>query len=105
VLVLLAALSAVPAALAAWVRPVGRASLAVYVIHLPIVYGWSTHTGLLQRIGPRLPLGAAFAVGLAVLVAAFVLRGALARARAAARAAAARWLEPDASRDAVRWSA
>ncbi len=105
VLVLLAALSAVPAALAAWVRPVGRASLAVYVIHLPVVYGWSTHTGLLQRIGPRLSLGAALAVGLAVLVAAFVLRAALARARAAASAAAARWMEPDASQDAVRWSA
>lgn len=101
VLVLLAALSAVPEALAAWVRPVGRASLAVYVIHLPIVYGWSTHTGLLQRIGPRLPLGAALAVALAVLVAAFVLRGALVRVRAAA----ARWLEAGASQDAVRGNA
>lgn len=73
VLVLLAALAAVPAALATRLRPVGRASLAVYVIHLPIVYGWSTHEGLLQRLGPRLPLGAAVAIGVAVLALALAL--------------------------------
>jgi hypothetical protein len=101
VLVLLAALSTLPAALSARVRPVGRASLALYVIHLPIVYGWSTHLGLLQRVGPRLSFGAALAAGLAVLVAGFVLRAALARVREAASAAAARGFAPRVSQDAV----
>jgi uncharacterized membrane protein len=101
VLVLLAALSTLPAALSARVRPVGRASLALYVIHLPLVYGWSTHLGLLQRVGPRLSFGAALAAGLAVLVAGFVLRAALARVREAASAAAARGFAPRVSQDAV----
>jgi uncharacterized membrane protein len=95
VLVFLAALSAVPAALAAWVRPIGRASLAVYVIHLPIVYGWSTHQGLLQRVGPRLSFGAALVAALAVLAGSFAVRQALAAALpvalASARSLAARW--------------
>jgi acyltransferase len=90
VLVFLAALSLVPAALAARLRPIGRASLAVYVIHLPIVYGWSTHQGLVQRVGPQLPLGAALAAGAAVLAASFVLRFALVRVGGGARAAARR---------------
>jgi acyltransferase len=107
VLVLLAALSALPAAAAARVRPIGRASLAVYVIHLPIVYGWSTHEGLLQRIGPRLSFGAALATGIAVLGASLALRHALAAlappALAAARAILARWPVAAGSRT-LRWS-
>ena len=43
VLLVLAALSKVPAAAAARVAPIGRASLGVYAIHVPIVYGWSTY--------------------------------------------------------------
>lgn len=31
--------------------PVGRASLWVYVIHLPLAYGWSTFSGLGGRLG------------------------------------------------------
>lgn len=91
VLVFLAGLSVVPASVAARVRPVGRASLAVYVIHLPIVYGWSTHQGLLQRVGPQLQLGAALAAGAAILAASFAVRFALVRVAGPARAAA-RWL-------------
>jgi acyltransferase len=93
VLVFLATLSLVPASLATRLRPIGRASLAVYVIHLPIVYGWSTHQGLFQRVGPQLPLGAALAAGAAVLAASFALRFALVRAAAGARAVAT-WLAP-----------
>jgi hypothetical protein len=107
VLLLLAALSLVPAGLGARLRPVGRASLAVYVIHLPIVYGWSTHPGLFQRIGPRLSFGAALAAGLAVLAASFAVRRALLAAappaRAALRAALARWPMAPGART-LRWS-
>jgi acyltransferase len=88
VLLFLAALSLVPASLAARVRPLGRASLAVYVIHLPIVYGWSTYAGLFQRVGPRLPFGAALAAGVLVLVASLLVRHVALRAREPARAAA-----------------
>lgn len=91
VLVFLAALSIVPASVAARVRSIGRASLFVYVLHLPIVYGWSTHEGLIQRIGPRLPFGSALAAGAAVLVASLVLRHAIVRAVRGA-ATAAGWL-------------
>jgi uncharacterized membrane protein len=66
ILVLLALLSRVPAALAAIVAPLGRLSLAIYALHVPVVYGWSTLPGLAWRIGPR--LGAAEAVGVALLV-------------------------------------
>jgi acyltransferase len=108
VLVLLAALSALPAALAARVRPVGRASLAVYAIHLPVVYGWSTHEGLLQRIGPRLSFAAALAAGLAVLAGSFAARRALLAvapsALAAARSLAAGWPVAAGSRG-LRWFA
>jgi uncharacterized membrane protein len=81
VLVLLAALALVPARFAARLAPLGRASLAVYAIHVPIVYGWSSHIGLVNRIGPRLSLPSALAVALLVLVASFALQ----------RAGAAAW--------------
>jgi acyltransferase len=68
VLVLLAALEAVPARVAAALAPVARSSLSVYVIHIPVVYGWFTLGGLAQRVGPRLPLGGAALAALAVLV-------------------------------------
>ncbi|HEU4385940.1 MAG TPA: acyltransferase family protein [Anaeromyxobacteraceae bacterium] len=92
-LVLLASLWMVPSAMARLARPIARASLAAYAIHLPLVYGWSTHQGLQQRIGPQLPLGAALEVALAVVLATLVaspavtggvalLRRAVERARA-----------------------
>jgi hypothetical protein len=66
ILVLLALLSRIPGALAARAAPLGRLSLAIYALHVPVVYGWSTVPGLAWRIGPR--LGAAEAVGVALLV-------------------------------------
>jgi surface polysaccharide O-acyltransferase-like enzyme len=80
VLLVVAALAAVPAAVAARLAPLGRASLAVYALHVPLVYGWSTHPGIVSRIGPSLGAGASLALALAVLV------GSLALARAAALA-------------------
>ncbi|WP_248355730.1 acyltransferase family protein [Anaeromyxobacter oryzae] len=86
ILVLLAALSLVPAAAAARVAPLGRASLGVYALHLPVVYGWSTHAGLAGRIGPRLSFGHAVAVALAVLAASFAVHHGIVAARRGAGA-------------------
>jgi len=85
VLLLLAALALVPARMARWLAPLGRASLGVYAIHVPIVYGWSIHIGLANRVGPRLSLPAALAVALVVLVASFALHRAGAAAWGAVR--------------------
>lgn len=81
VLVLLGALSAAPARLAAAVAPLGRASLGVYAIHVPIVYGWSTRPGLVQRVGPTLGLAEGLAAGALVLAASLALHLALVTAR------------------------
>jgi surface polysaccharide O-acyltransferase-like enzyme len=78
VLVALALLFAVPPAAARLLAPVGRASLAVYAIHVAVVYGWSTVHGLSSRIGPT--LGFPSALGLA----AAVLAGSYAAARSGA---------------------
>ncbi|HSM91395.1 MAG TPA: heparan-alpha-glucosaminide N-acetyltransferase domain-containing protein [Anaeromyxobacteraceae bacterium] len=67
-LLLIAALSRVPAAAAARLAPLGRASLGVYAIHVPIVYGWSTHPGLAARIGQRLGVGEGLLVAAVVLL-------------------------------------
>jgi acyltransferase len=81
VLLLLGALELVPASLAARAAPLGKSSLGVYAIHLPIVYGWSAIGGLAWRVGPTLGVGAALATAVAVLVASFVLFRGLAAAR------------------------
>lgn len=78
VLIVFAALSAIPARAAARVAPIGRASLGVYVLHVPLVYGWSTQQGLAQRIGPTLSPGAAALAAAAVLAGSVVLAHALA---------------------------
>jgi uncharacterized membrane protein len=79
VLLLVAALSAVPAAAAARLAPLGKASLAVYAIHVPLVYGWSTHPGLVTRVGPSLGPGAALALALGVLAGSVLLAQAAGR--------------------------
>jgi hypothetical protein len=81
VLLLLSLLAAVPDGVARALAPVGRASLAVYAIHVPIVYGWSTHAGLAARIGPALSFAAALGVAACVLAASFLLARAWALAR------------------------
>ncbi|ATB30197.1 hypothetical protein MEBOL_003652 [Melittangium boletus DSM 14713] len=60
-----------PARLDGGLGPVGRASLWVYVAHLPLAYGWSTFPGLASRLGrsrEALP-----ALGLALCVLAICL--------------------------------
>ncbi|HSN90134.1 MAG TPA: heparan-alpha-glucosaminide N-acetyltransferase domain-containing protein [Anaeromyxobacteraceae bacterium] len=93
VLLLLGLLFAVPRGVARAAAPLGRASLAVYSLHVPVVYGWSTVHGLAGRVGPSLGLGEALGLAAAVLMASFAasrLLGAAsgALARAAGRAAA-----------------
>ncbi len=80
VLLLLGALELVPASLAARAAPLGKSSLGVYALHLPIVYGWSAIGGLAWRVGPTMGAAAALATAGAVLVASFVLFRALAAA-------------------------
>jgi peptidoglycan/LPS O-acetylase OafA/YrhL len=69
ILLLLAALSAVPPRAAAAVAPLGRLSLAIYALHVPVVYGWSTVQGLAGRVGPRLGAPEALLVAALVLAA------------------------------------
>jgi peptidoglycan/LPS O-acetylase OafA/YrhL len=73
VLLVLAALSLVPPRSSSRLALVGRASLGVYAIHVPIVYGWSTHDGLAAHVGATLSLPAAIGVALSVLAASFGL--------------------------------
>lgn len=67
VLVILAALTLVPAAAATRLAPLGRASLGVYAFHVAVVYGWSTFHGLAWRIGPTRSFWQAAGVALIVL--------------------------------------
>ncbi len=85
VLLVFAALSVIPAAAASRLAPLGRASLAVYAIHVPIVYGWSVVSGLMQLVGPVLPVWSAIVLSLAVLAGSLALREGLRAVRGAAR--------------------
>lgn len=98
VILLLALLSVVPAGASKLLAPVGRTSLAVYAIHVPIVYGWSTYPGLAGWVGPRLSFAAAAGVALLVLLASFVLARAWGAAR---RGLAWAWDRRGAAADAV----
>jgi uncharacterized membrane protein len=88
-------LELVPARVARVAAPLGRSSLGVYAIHLPIVYGWSAFAGLSWRFGPTsafpergLSGPGALAVAAVVLAASFGLWRALAfSARALGRVA------------------
>jgi uncharacterized membrane protein len=92
-LLVIAALALVPAAGAARLAPLGRASLGVYAIHVPIVYGWSTHPGLVARIGPRLGLVQALLIALAVLLFSLLAQRVLKDLRRWAAGAAGRALD------------
>jgi hypothetical protein len=85
VVLLLGLLAAVPARLARVGAPLGKSSLGVYAIHLPIVYGWSAFAGLSWRFGPTfvfpdrgLSGWASLGAAVAVLVASFALWRAIA---------------------------
>lgn len=65
-LLVLAAAFSIPQRLAKWLAPVGRISLWVYVIHLPMAYGWGIWPGLAARVGPVLAPRQAILTALAV---------------------------------------
>ncbi|WP_093525367.1 acyltransferase family protein [Stigmatella erecta] len=69
----LAAMNFAPLWLSSALAPLGRVSLWVYVIHLPVVYGWAGTPGLSQRVGPTLGLGLALLAGGGLLAASFLL--------------------------------
>jgi uncharacterized membrane protein len=57
-----------PARLDGVLGPVGRASLWVYVVHLPLAYGWSTFQGLAGRLGRSQEVLPALGLALGVLM-------------------------------------
>ncbi len=56
VLMIASLATVLPMAFASRLAPIGKASLVVYVAHLPVVYGWSTFAGLGSRLGRSLEL-------------------------------------------------
>lgn len=68
-LLVLGAVHLAPSALSRLLAPVGRVSLAVCVLHLPVVYGWGGLAGLILQPGPTLELLPALGVGVGLLLA------------------------------------
>jgi hypothetical protein len=58
-----------PWRLSGLLAPLGRMSLWLYVLHLPVVYGWADIAGLAGRVGPTLGVPAAVGVGVGLLLA------------------------------------
>ncbi|WP_375771890.1 acyltransferase [Archangium gephyra] len=69
----LGAINLLPQVLSGLLAPLGRASLWVYVLHLPLVYGWAGTAGLAGRVGPTLGLLPALGVGLGLLAVTFAV--------------------------------
>lgn len=80
-LALLGGLAALPSALGSKLAPLGKRSLAVYALHIPIVYGWSSFPGLSWRVGPTVGIPQAILIGLLVLAVSFATARTLAIAR------------------------
>lgn len=72
-LLVLGAVNLLPQRVSGLLAPLGRLSLWLYVLHLPIVYGWADIAGLGQRIGPRLGLVAALGVSVALLASCYLI--------------------------------
>jgi acyltransferase len=70
-LLVLGAINLVPPLLTRPLAPLGRTTLWLYVLHLPVVYGWAGTAGLAGRVGPVLGLGGALLVGLTLLAVCF----------------------------------
>ena len=66
-LVVLGILCLMPRLVSRRLSPLGRSSLWVYVLHIPVVYGWAGIAGIAERVGPTLGLAAALSVGFALL--------------------------------------
>lgn len=97
ILIAAASLSLVPSWIAHRIAPIGRASLAVYVLHLPVLYGWGTWGGLYKTIGATLPVGQTVLLGISLLSGSVGLALAWGRARSLIERRGAA-VEPEASR-------
>jgi acyltransferase len=62
-----------PRVLSRLLAPLGRSSLWLYVLHLPVVYGWAGTPGLAARVGPTLELVPALGAGLGLLAICFAI--------------------------------
>jgi acyltransferase len=69
----LSAMNFAPLWLSKLFAPMGRLSLGIYVLHLPVVYGWAGTPGLVERVGLTIELVPALLIGLALLTACFIL--------------------------------
>lgn len=72
-LLVLGAVNLAPQVLSRLLAPLGRSSLWVYVLHLPVVYGWAGTAGLAGRVGPTLGLLPALGVGLVLLAVCYAI--------------------------------
>jgi len=70
-LLVLGLVNLLPTLLSRRLAPLGRVTLWLYVLHLPVVYGWADIPGLAGRVGPVLGLGEALGVGVALLAACY----------------------------------
>jgi uncharacterized membrane protein len=69
----LGAVNLAPRVLSGLLAPLGRDSLWLYVLHLPVVYGWAGTPGLSTRVGPTLELVPTLGVGLGLLAVCFAV--------------------------------
>ncbi|RKH81344.1 DUF1624 domain-containing protein [Corallococcus sp. AB045] len=72
-LLVLGVVNLLPQRVSCLLAPLGRLSLWIYVLHLPVVYGWADIAGLAQRIGPRLGIAAALGTSVALLVGCYLI--------------------------------
>jgi hypothetical protein len=72
-LMVLGAVNLLPVRVSGLLAPFGRLSLWVYVLHLPVVYGWADIAGLAGRVGPTLSVPAALGVAVVLVVACTVV--------------------------------
>ncbi len=72
-LLVLGAINLLPQLFSRPLAPLGRSSLWIYVLHLPVVYGWAGTAGLAGRVGPTLGLVPALGVGLGLLAVCFAI--------------------------------
>lgn len=72
-LLVLGAVNLLPTLLSRGLAPLGRLSLWLYVLHLPVVYGWADIQGLSGRVGPVMGFFPALGVGMALLLGCYVV--------------------------------
>ncbi|MGZ3459560.1 MAG: acyltransferase family protein, partial [Archangium sp.] len=90
-LLVLGAINLAPQVLSRLLAPLGRASLWLYAMHLPVVYGWAGTQGLASRVGPTLELLPALGVGLGVLAVCYALARLWQRVRGSRPSATTTW--------------